>query len=95
VLAARHVPQPDALAIRVAIDGEPRLHATLGDLLRPIATLLADVTDFMTLAPGDVLLVGVPASAPRARAGQHVAITVDGVGTLENTLVAASTAGRA
>lgn len=95
VLAARHVPRPDALVIRVAIDGEPRLHATLSDLVRPIATLLADVTEFMTLAPGDVLLVGVPAGAPRARAGQHVAITVEGVGTLENTVVTALTAGRA
>jgi len=94
VLAARHVPQPDALVIRVAIDGKPCLHAALSDLLRPIATLLADVTDFMTLAPGDVLLVGIPAGAPRVRPGQQVAITVDGVGTLENTVVAASTAGR-
>ncbi len=95
VMAARHVPSPDALSIRVAIDGKPCLHAALSDLVRPIATLLADVTAFMTLAPGDVLLVGVPAGAPRARPGQNVAITVDGVGMLENMLVAAPVAGRA
>jgi 5-oxopent-3-ene-1,2,5-tricarboxylate decarboxylase / 2-hydroxyhepta-2,4-diene-1,7-dioate isomerase len=95
VLAARHVPRPDALEIRVVIDGKPRLHASLRDLVRPIATLLVDVTEFMTLVPGDVLLVGVPAGAPRARPGQQVAITVDGVGTLENTIVAAPAAGNA
>jgi 5-oxopent-3-ene-1,2,5-tricarboxylate decarboxylase/2-hydroxyhepta-2,4-diene-1,7-dioate isomerase len=93
VMAARRVPRPDALEIRVAIDGKPCVHAALSDLVRPIATLLADVTAFMTLAPGDVLLVGVPAGAPRARPGQHVAIHVDGVGTLENTLLAAPAAG--
>lgn len=95
VLAARHVPQPDALEIRVAIDGKPCLQATLRDLVRPIATLLADVTEFMTLAPGDVLLVGVPAGAPRAGPGQHVSITVAGVGTLDNTVVAEGTGDRA
>jgi 5-oxopent-3-ene-1,2,5-tricarboxylate decarboxylase/2-hydroxyhepta-2,4-diene-1,7-dioate isomerase len=41
----------------------------------------------MTLAPGDVLLTGVPAGAPRARAGQQVAIEIDGLGRLENVLV--------
>ncbi len=95
VLAARHVPRPDALEIRVAIDGKPCLHTSLRDLVRPVATLLADVTEFMALAPGDVLLVGVPAGAPRARPGQYVAITVDGVGTLENTVVAEPAAGNA
>jgi 5-oxopent-3-ene-1,2,5-tricarboxylate decarboxylase/2-hydroxyhepta-2,4-diene-1,7-dioate isomerase len=49
--------------------------------------LLVDVTEFMTLAPGDVLLTGVPAGAPRARAGQQVAIEIDGLGRLENVLV--------
>jgi 5-oxopent-3-ene-1,2,5-tricarboxylate decarboxylase / 2-hydroxyhepta-2,4-diene-1,7-dioate isomerase len=46
------------------------------------------VSEFMTLAPGDVLLLGVAAAAPRARAGQRVAIEIDGLGRLENTLVA-------
>ena len=56
--------------------------------MRPVARLIADVTEFMTLFPGDVLTVGVAAGAPRARAGQTVTITIDGVGQLENTLVA-------
>lgn len=55
--------------------------------MRPVARLIADVTEFMTLFPGDVLTVGVAAGAPRARAGQTVTITIHGVGRLENTLV--------
>ena len=42
----------------------------------------------MTLAPGDVLTVGVAAGAPRARAGQRVCISINGLGRLENPLVA-------
>ena len=53
-----------------------------------MAQLIADVSDFMTLAAGDVLMLGVAAGAPRARAGQRVRIEIDGIGTLENPLVA-------
>jgi 5-oxopent-3-ene-1,2,5-tricarboxylate decarboxylase/2-hydroxyhepta-2,4-diene-1,7-dioate isomerase len=87
VTARRLVADPDALELRVWVDGELRQRATTADLIRPIAQLLVDVTEFMTLAPGDVLLTGVPAGAPRARAGQQVAIEIDGLGRLENVLV--------
>ena len=82
------VPDPDALAITVCIDGEAVHRTSTAGLIRPVAALLAAVTEFMTLYPGDVLCVGVAAGAPRARAGQRVAITIDGVGRLDNALVA-------
>jgi 2-keto-4-pentenoate hydratase/2-oxohepta-3-ene-1,7-dioic acid hydratase in catechol pathway len=44
----------------------------------------------MTLAPGDVLAVGVARPCPRVRAGQSVDIVVDGLGTLSNRFVAAA-----
>ena len=82
------VRDPDALAITVSIDGEVVQHASTGGRIRPAARLLADVTEFMTLRPGDVLCIGVASGAPRARAGQRVSVAIDGLGTLENTLVA-------
>lgn len=87
VVAASRVADPGALAIRAYVDGELRQANTTANLIRPIARLIADVTEFMTLSPGDVLLVGVPEGAPRARAGQRVAVEVEGVGRLENPLV--------
>ena len=77
------VPNPDNLRIEVFVDGDLRQSATTRELVRPVARLLADVTEFMTLSPGDVLAVGAAAPAPRARAGQKVAIEIDGVGRLE------------
>ena len=88
VVARALVPTPDALGISVAIDGETVQRSSTAGLVRPVARLIADVTEFMTLYPGDVLTVGVAAGAPRARAGQTVMITIHGVGQLENTLVA-------
>lgn len=88
VVARALVPNPDALGISVAIDGETVQRSSTAGLIRPVARLIADVCEFMTLFPGDVLMVGVAAGAPRARAGQRVTITIHGVGQLESPLVA-------
>jgi 5-oxopent-3-ene-1,2,5-tricarboxylate decarboxylase / 2-hydroxyhepta-2,4-diene-1,7-dioate isomerase len=77
------VRDPNNLSVKVFVDGELRQTASTADLVRPVSRLLADVTDFMTLSPGDVLAVGAAAPAPRVRAGQTVAIEIDGVGRLE------------
>lgn len=79
------VANPDRLEIRVFVDGVLRQKASTSELVRPVARLIADVTDFMTLSPGDVLAVGAAAPAPRVRAGQQVAIEIDGVGRLETS----------
>jgi 5-oxopent-3-ene-1,2,5-tricarboxylate decarboxylase / 2-hydroxyhepta-2,4-diene-1,7-dioate isomerase len=88
ILAARHLPDPDAVAMRVAVDGRTVLRIDRPRLVRGAARLIADVSAFMTLSAGDMLMLGVPATAPRARAGQRVSIDIEGVGTLTNPLVA-------
>ena len=88
VVARAQVAAPDAPHITVLIDGAAVYRASTAGLVRPVARLLADVTEFMTLRPGDVLSGGVAAGAPRARAGQHVSIQLDGLGRLDTTLVA-------
>ncbi len=81
------IANPDALTIRVYVDDELRQTADTSQLVRPLAKLLADVTDFMTLSPGDVLAVGVASPAPRVRVGQRARIEFDGLGRLENPFV--------
>lgn len=44
--------------------------------IRNVARLIADVTDFMTLAPGDVLTLGVPHGAPVAHVGDEISIAI-------------------
>ena len=82
------VGSPDTLAIEVAIDGETVHRCSTAGLIRPAARLLAEVSEFMTLVPGDVLCLGVAAGAPRARAGERVSITIEGLGRLDNPFVA-------
>jgi len=88
VVARALVADPDALAVAVAVDGVTVWRGSTGGRVRGVARLLADVSEFMTLMPGDVLALGAADGAPRARAGQEVAAAVDGLGTLVARLVA-------
>ena len=65
------IANPDDLLVQVFVDGELQQRTTTGQRLRTVARLLADVTEFMTLLPGDVLMLGVSAGAPRVPAVAH------------------------
>jgi len=77
---------PASLTLEVRIDGELRQRADFSQLMRSPAQLLAEVGSFMTLAPGDVLMLGCNAGRPLARAGQHIDISAPGFEDLSNTL---------
>jgi 5-oxopent-3-ene-1,2,5-tricarboxylate decarboxylase/2-hydroxyhepta-2,4-diene-1,7-dioate isomerase len=87
VVPRASVADPDDLGIRVLIDGELKQQARTSQLLRPVRRLLADVTEFMTLSPGDILAVGAAAPAPLVRPGQRACIEIEGLGRLENSFV--------
>ena len=81
------VTDPDRLRIRVMVNGVLKQENSTANLVRFVPELLADVTEFMTLFPGDTLLVGVPENAPLVRIGDRVRIEIEGVGCLENVVV--------
>lgn len=83
---AAQVHDPGQLGIRAYVNGELCQTSHTRQLRRGVARLIADVSEFMSLAPGDLLLIGVPEGAPRAKAGDIMAIEIDGVGRLENSL---------
>jgi 5-oxopent-3-ene-1,2,5-tricarboxylate decarboxylase/2-hydroxyhepta-2,4-diene-1,7-dioate isomerase len=82
VVPAADVPDPDALAGRVEVDGAVVHEFSTGERVRGVARLIADVTEFMTLQAGDVLALGISHGAPRVEAGHAVALAIDGVGSL-------------
>ncbi|WP_096199441.1 fumarylacetoacetate hydrolase family protein [Bacillus sp. FJAT-45350] len=86
VIERDSVTNPDALGIKVFINDELKQENNTSNLVRSVSRLLADVTDFMTLSEGDVLLVGVPENAPLAKDGDIVRIEIDGIGQLENSV---------
>jgi len=81
------VDNPDDLTIRVFINDKLQQENSTSNLIRSTSRLLADVTEFMTLNPGDVLLVGVPEDAPQAKIGDEIRIEIADIGSLENFIV--------
>lgn len=88
IAVARDIPDPAALSVRVLVDGDPRSTFSLAELIRPVPRLIADVSAFLTLSAGDMLLVGAAADAPLVQPGERARIEVDGIGILENPVVA-------
>lgn len=61
----------------------------LSRLVRPLGQLIADLSSFMTLSAGDLLLAGLPGDAPSARIGQNVRVSAAGLAPLATRLKAA------
>lgn len=86
VVPAGQIARPDALNLQVWVDDALRQDTDTAERVRGVARLLADVTEFMTLQPGDLLLLGPSHAAPLARAGQRVRVALQGVGELAFSL---------
>jgi 5-oxopent-3-ene-1,2,5-tricarboxylate decarboxylase/2-hydroxyhepta-2,4-diene-1,7-dioate isomerase len=81
---------PAGFTLEVRINGALKQTVNFKHLVRDAVRLLADVGEFMTLRPGDVLMLGCDAGRPLGRAGDRVNISAPGFGTLSNRLVAES-----
>lgn len=93
VTADEFGPSPD-LAIRTSVNGELRQDATTDEFLHQIPELIAFASRLFTLEPGDVLLTGSPRGVGLFSnrflvQGDVVEISVDGIGTLTNSVAAA------
>jgi len=84
---AQEVADPAGFRVEVRINGTLKQSIDFSQLVRPAHQLLADVGEFMTLAHGDVLMLGCDAGRPLARAGDRIEISSPGFETLANTLV--------
>ncbi len=79
---------PADLTIRTYVNGAQVQEGHTGtDLMFSFAYQVADVARLITLEPGDVLLTGTPANSRPVAPGDVVAVEIDGIGRLENTVV--------
>jgi 5-oxopent-3-ene-1,2,5-tricarboxylate decarboxylase/2-hydroxyhepta-2,4-diene-1,7-dioate isomerase len=78
---------PEDLTIRTFVNGELVQEGNTGsDLMFSFAYQVADLSRLVTLELGDVLLTGTPANSRPVEPGDVVAVEVDGIGRLENTV---------
>jgi len=79
---------PRDLALELAVNGNVRQRARTSEMHFGPAFLVHYVSRFVTLEPGDVIATGTPAGIAPIEPGDTVAVTVEGVGTLVNPVVA-------
>jgi 2-keto-4-pentenoate hydratase/2-oxohepta-3-ene-1,7-dioic acid hydratase in catechol pathway len=75
---------PDDARVQARVNGETRQDGSRAQLMFTVPELVAEITTYMTLEPGDVISTGTPAGVGPLADGDHVEIEIDGVGTLEH-----------
>ena len=85
------VPDPQDLRLRLWVNGELQQDESTADMICPVAELIAAASQVVTLEPGDVIATGTPSGVGAGRGlhlrgGNVVRVTIDGLGTLENTV---------
>ena len=74
--------------IRCFVDGVLRQDGNTSDMVFDVPTILSFVSSVMTLNPGDLIATGTPMGVGPLEPGQVVIVEVEGIGTLENPVVA-------
>ncbi|QLR41703.1 4-hydroxyphenylacetate degradation bifunctional isomerase/decarboxylase [Enterobacter sp. RHBSTW-00994] len=87
VVAKETIPDPHNLALRTWVNGELRQEGTTADLIFSIPFLIAYLSEFMTLQPGDMIATGTPKGLSDVKPGDEVIVEVEGVGRLVNRIV--------
>jgi 2-keto-4-pentenoate hydratase/2-oxohepta-3-ene-1,7-dioic acid hydratase in catechol pathway len=78
---------PSDVELRTELNGEVKQLARTSLMMFDVPAILAYITSFMTLLPGDVVLTGTPEGVGPMQVGDHVAVTIEGLGTLTNRVV--------
>ncbi len=79
--------EPDDLAIELRVNDDLRQQGTTADMVFDVVQLVSWISSVMTLLPGDVILTGTPAGVGPLVAGDRVTVTIDGIGSLTNTVI--------
>lgn len=84
VASPEHV--PDDASIELWVNGDRRQSSTREYLIFPVPELIAEITSYLTLEPGDVIATGTPEGVGPLADGDTVTVEIEGVGRLEHSV---------
>jgi 2,4-didehydro-3-deoxy-L-rhamnonate hydrolase len=87
VVPMRALPDHNNIRVSLTVNGEVKQTGTTAQMLNSIPALIAFLSKWVALLPGDVIATGTPPGVGSLKPGDTVAVTVDGIGTLENPVV--------
>lgn len=82
------VENPHDLSLKLLVNGELRQENSTANFVRSLPQLIAEITEFMTLHAGDVLITGTPEGRVDVLPGDRVEVQISGLGSLVNHIVA-------
>ena len=93
IVTADDITDPHALSIGLKVNGEQRQDGNTKDMIFDIPTLIASLSEGLTLEPGDMIATGTPSGVGYAmdppqflKDGDTVVCEISGIGTLSNTV---------
>jgi 2-keto-4-pentenoate hydratase/2-oxohepta-3-ene-1,7-dioic acid hydratase in catechol pathway len=93
IVTADAIRDPHALSIGLSVNGEQRQNGNTSDMIFDIPTLIASISEGLTLEPGDIIATGTPSGVGYAmepprflRDGDTVVCDIQDLGTLKNTV---------
>lgn len=84
------VPDVGNLTLRAFVNGELRQEGTTRQLAFSVPRIISDISQVMTLLPGDVILTGTPKGLSHIYPGDVMRLEIDHLGVLENEVVGGS-----
>jgi 2-keto-4-pentenoate hydratase/2-oxohepta-3-ene-1,7-dioic acid hydratase in catechol pathway len=93
ILSSDEIDDPQEFPIRLSVNGQIKQDASTAEMVFPVAAVIAFLSEFMTLEPGDVIATGTPSGVGSStgqflKPGDAVRATIDRIGTLMNPVVA-------
>jgi acylpyruvate hydrolase len=95
IVTREEIPDPCRLAIELTVNGETKQRSNTGEMIFTPAAIVSFLSQYFTLAPGDLIFTGTPAGVGFTRKppeflrpGDRVEVTIEGIGTLANSCVA-------
>lgn len=82
LLAAAAAPPPSSGRIWLSVDGQPRQSGDLGQMIWPVADVIALASRSVELRPGDLIFTGTPAGVGALKPGDLVEGGIDGIGAV-------------
>ena len=85
------MPDPQAFPIRLTVNGETKQDGSTGQMIFPVAAVIAFLSRFVTLEPGDLISTGTPSGVGSAtgiylKPGDEVVASIEGIGELSNPM---------
>jgi 2-keto-4-pentenoate hydratase/2-oxohepta-3-ene-1,7-dioic acid hydratase in catechol pathway len=95
IVTADEIPDPQNLALRCFVNGERRQESNTAGMIHTVAAQIEYLSTAFTLEPGDLIATGTPEGVGAGmkppsylKPGDVVRCEIDGIGAIENTVIA-------